>query len=457
LALMINRFSFLFGLFLISFLYSCGNKDTVIPPSSPAALLPECGDEVITGYTNKVSYFPGEEVEVFLRSKDYHDCGLGLYNIDGELVFRSRVTLSSQPASPAEPWKNGFGYKSSGRIILPSWLKSGIYYIEKKITIVVKSMASTDVMVVYPSNTVNAYNSVGGKSLYGFNSTGSIGSTIVSFLRPMDSTIEKEECIECLKWFPSLNHVKIKYMADIDLDDYSLFQSKIIVIVGHSEYWTRKARTNFDRFVDEGGHAIILSGNMMWWQVRYSNNNSALICYRNSELDPEIDESMKTVLWRDPILQYPILPSIGEDFEGGGYGLRSDNGWNGYKIFNPGSPLLEGLTFKKGDILKLPSIECDGAPIKAWDTDGFPILDNDQLQFAKLELIGFDRGFRVRETFPTFIVMQKKASSGIIVNAGTMDWCSPKGMGSQDSGDKIKIITRNAIDKLLQGKNVFSD
>jgi hypothetical protein len=455
---MVNRNSFLIGLFLVSFLYSCEYKDTTIAPSSPAALLPVCGEGIITGYTNKLSYFPGEEVEVFLQSDNYYDCGLGFYNVNGELIFRSKASLSPQPAPPTEPWKNGFGFKSNGRIILPPWLKSGIYYIEKKITLVVKSMASTDIMVVYPSNTINAYNHIGGKSLYGFNSTEEFPSSIVSFLRPMDSTIEKEECIECLKWFPSLSHLKTSYVVDMDLDNYSAFHSKIIVIVGHSEYWTRKARTNFDRFIDKGGHAIILSGNTMWWQVRYTSNNGALICYRSSEVDPEANELLKTVRWRDPILQYPILPSIGEDFEGGGYGLHSDKGWNGYKIYNPDSPLLEGLSFKKGDILKLPSAECDGVPIKAWDADGFPILDNDQLQFAKLELIGFDRGSRgFQETFPTFAVMQKKSSSGIIVNVGTMDWCSPRGMGHQDSGDKIKMITKNAIDKLLTGENVFSN
>ncbi|HEV8513993.1 MAG TPA: N,N-dimethylformamidase beta subunit family domain-containing protein [Cyclobacteriaceae bacterium] len=455
---MINRNSFLFGLLLVLSFYSCEYKDTAVAPPSPVALLPECEDAIITGYTNKISYFPGEEAEVFLQSAKHINCGLGLYNINGELVFRAKATPSPQTQSSAEPWRDGFGYKSSGKIIVPPWLKSGIYYIEKKITIVVKSMASTDVLVVYPSNTINAYNPVGGKSLYGFNSSEGMASTIVSFLRPMDSTIEKEECIECLKWFPSLSHLKIKYVVDMDLDNYSSFHSKIIMIVGHSEYWTRRARMNFDRFVNEGGNAIILSGNTMWWQVRYTSNNNGLICYRSSELDPEVDESLKTVQWRNQILQYPILPSIGEDFEGGGYGLHLDNGWNGYKIFNPSSPLLEGLSFKKGDILKLPSTECDGAPIKAWDADGFPILDNEQLQFAKLELIGFDFGSRGnKETVPTFTVMQKKTSSGIIVNVGTMDWCSIGGMGNQDSGDKIKVITRNAIDKLLNGKKVFSE
>jgi len=53
--------------------------------------------------------------------------------------------------------------------------------------------------------------------------------------------------------------------------------------------------------------------------------------------------------------------------------------------------------------------------------------------------------------------MQKAPSSGVIVNAGVISWCSSKGIGSQNSGDKIKTITKNAIDKLLAGEQIFSD
>jgi hypothetical protein len=450
---MINCARLLLGLFLVLFFYSCEYKDTTIHP----APLPECGDSIITGYTNKVSYFPGEVVDVFLQSSVRLDCGLGFYDVNGQLAFRSKASVFPQTISSAEPWKNGFEFKSNGKIILPTSLASGIYLIENKITIVVKSMAAADVTVVYPSNTINAYTSSGGKSLYSFNSTGAAASSMVSFLRPVDSPAEKEECHECLRWFPSLTNVKINYIADVDLDDFSSVQSKVIVVVGHSEYWTRKARTNFDRFVDEGGHALILSGNTMWWQVRYTDTKDGLICYRKASADPEPSIALKTVRWVDPTLQYPILPSIGEDFNHGGYGLQVDQGWDGLKIVNPSSPLLNGLALIKGDIINLPSKECDGAPIKGWDVYGFPILNNDSLQFAKFELIGFDRGSRAgHETFPTFTVMQKTAASGIIVNVGSIAWCSSVGMGSPDSGEKIKTITKNAVNQLLTGKNVFS-
>ncbi len=54
----------------------------------------------------------------------------------------------------------------------------------------------------------------------------------------------------------------------MDLEDYSeIAGAKVVVIIGHSEYWTRRARENFDRYVLEGGNALVLSGNTMWWQV----------------------------------------------------------------------------------------------------------------------------------------------------------------------------------------------
>ncbi len=448
---------FLFIISLASFLYSCQDKDTnTSKPATPPLIA--CADSVIAGYIDKVSYFPGDEMEVFLQSNSKLECGLGFYTIKGSMAFSGNVSLFPQTILSDQPWKNGFNFIGNGKIRLPITLSSGVYLIENRIPFIVKSTAATDVTVVYPSNTINAYNPSGGKSLYGFNSTESVASHLVSFLRPMESAKEKGECFECFKWFPSLANIKIKYISDLDLDEYTSIQSKVLIVAGHSEYWTRSARANFDRFVNEGGHAIILSGNTMWWQVRYTNARDGLICYRDALLDPETDITKKTILWTDPTLSYPIIPSIGEDFDYGGYGLKTDNGWNGYKIFNPSSPLLEGLAFNKGDILNLPSQECDGAPIKSWDADGFPILDNDKFHFAKLELIGFDRGTRGGlETIPTFSVMQKTNSSGVIVNVGSIGWCSSEGMGSQNSGDKIKTITQNAIYKLVAGASVFSN
>jgi hypothetical protein len=312
--------------------------------------------------------------------------------------------------------------------------------------------------VVYPINTINAYNPTGGKSLYSFNSTNDIASHIVSFLRTISDDVEEARCDECLKWFPSLQNISIGYVCDKDLDQYSaVAATKVLVITGHSEYWTRKARNNFDQFISSGKHAILLSGNSMWWQVRYSEDQSQLICYKDGGTDPEPNTLLKTVNWNDLSLHYSIIKSIGADFHHGGYGLKSDNGWDGFKIVNANSPLLDGLNLARGDILSLPTDEYDGAPASQTDIDGYPILDN-PFGFSKLELIGFDKGSRSgAETLATFFVMKATKTSGIIINMASSDWCSASGVGNPTSGDKIKAITKNAIEKLASGKPVFSN
>jgi len=266
----------------------------------------------------------------------------------------------------------------------------------------------------------------------------------------------QQSSLECLTWFSEMKDLDIAYIVDKDLEDYeTVKRGKILVIIGHSEYWTRGARQNFDKFINDGRHVLVLSGNTMWWQVRYTNDGTGLICYKN-DIDPAEDPMQKTINWSNSSLQFSILSSIGADFPHGGYGLKSDNGWDGLKIVNEHSPLLQGLSLHQGDIISCPTMEYDGAPLTGFDENGYPVLDKDALNFEKVELIGFDRGFRVNETIGTFIVLQKTSTSGIVVNTSSMDWCSENGMGGT-SGTEIKKITLNAIQKLLRGETLFAN
>jgi hypothetical protein len=211
-----------------------------------------------------------------------------------------------------------------------------------------------------------------------------------------------------------------------------------------------EARKNFDRFVNEGKNAVVLSGNTMWWQVRYSKKKDQLICYKLVE-DPIKSRRLKTTNWTDSALEYSVVSSIGADFPRAGYGRKVDKGWDGYKIATA-SPLLEGTNLKKGDILKLPSDENDGAPLAGFDDKGFPLLDYAALGYDKIEIIGYDHVFRIVDGVATWIVFRRTKSSGIIINAATTDWCSSEGMGNED----VKKITLNMIHKLLKKENVFS-
>ncbi len=406
------------------------------------------GPYINEGYCYPLSVLPGDSLRVYLNSdQKENNYSVKLYDLGGKEVAQYKANIFPQETNPEKPWENGFGYKATLRIVTPR-LKSGVYLWDNKIPMIVRS-PNPKIVVVYSSNTENAYCNAGGKGLYSFNSTDKLPATQVSFQRPINLPKHSEAF---LRWFQHQNFKDVGYITDADLDNYSGWRkAELLLIVGHSEYWTLEARKNFDRFVNDGKNAIVLSGNTMWWQVRYNKKKDKLICYKLVQ-DPIKSKRLRTTNWTEPELEYPVINSIGADFPRAGYGRKVDKGWDGYKIVTA-SPLLEGTTLKKGDILKLPSDENDGAPLAGFDEKGFPLPDDAALGYFKAEIIGYDYVFRIADGVATWIVFRRTKSSGIIINAASTDWCSSEGMGNED----VKKITLNMINKLLRGANVFSN
>jgi hypothetical protein len=320
--------------------------------------------------------------------------------------------------------------------------------------------SSADVVVVYPTNTEAAYNDRGGRSMYSLPES----APIVSFRRPIDSKVT-QYTDAFLGWFPRSQHpYSVRWIADVDLEDYDeISQAKLMIVIGHSEYWTRRAREHFDRFVLGGGNALILSGNNMWWQVRYSDDQSQLVCYKGAP-DPVADPLLRTVNWNSESLQYPILPSIGAEFPRGGYGRAvGDKGWNGFRILLPESPIFRGVPIQRGDVLYMPSVEYDGAPLLNNPvTEGEPRLDLAALGAFRAELIGYDYGIRGgTDTVGTWLVYQRTSTSGVVINGASTDWCSASALQRAEYGVyapqtmRVRIIL-NMIQLLLGSGPIFA-
>ncbi len=403
---------------------------------------------IADGYVDKLSVHVGDSLTVFLNAyKAQDDFVLRLYDLKGNAVARYKVAVAPQERRKDKPWENGFGYKPTLKIKVPP-LKSGVYLWNDEIPFVVKS-TKAKIIVVYSSNTENAYCNAGGKSLYAFNSTEKKPAAIVSFHRPIPLPRHSEAF---LKWFCKQKYSDVGYIIDSDLDNYDeIKNAKLVMIVGHSEYWTLEARRNFDRFIDEGKNGLVLSGNTMWWQVRYHKRLHQLIGYKDYP-DPEPNARLHTINWSNPELGYPIISSIGADFVHAGYGLKRDNGWDGYKIVAPLSPLLKGVRIKNGEVLKLSSDENDGAPLSGFENHQ-PVIDRSILGFERIELIGYDSTFRITPGVATWIAFKKTKKSGVVINTASTDWCSHRGMASSE----IRRITRNMIIKLLKNETVFSE
>lgn len=437
-------------LFTITIVVACrksSGNDTQQPPV-PEGADPAIKDElVVNGYPDKMSYYPGDSASLWVSTDvAYEKRSIQVYDMAGNPAFIIKADKAYNQSPKGElPSEEGFQYEHPLGFKIPDNAVTGVYLIAKKIPFVVKSKEQNiDFTVVYPSNTENAYAESGRRSLYTLPV-----AKMVSFRRPI--RFSEYGAPGFLKWLLKQKY-HVNVICDQDLDTYSNIKGKILMIVGHSEYWTRAGRRNFDRFVDEGHHAIVLSGNVMWWQVRIDSAQHKLICYKGLG-EPPIADTLKTIYWKESKLKYPIISSIGCDFDNGGYGtIMKNDGWEGFKVTSPNSPLFAGLSLKKGEIIRCPSREYDGAPITGYEPDGSPILNTKMMKFEKVELLGYDFAFRNFKTVPTAIVFKKKPGSGTVVNFPTTDWCTNYGFGLP----KIAEITANAINGLLQDKNMFS-
>ena len=81
-----------------------------------------------------------------------------------------------------------------------------------------------------------------------------------------------------------------------------------------------------------------------------------------------------------------------------------------------------------------------------------PIINNN---FYKFDLLGYDVCHRSTYLgLGTFIAFKKTETSGSIINTSSTNWCCLKTFEGKD-GDKIKIITENCINLLLDDEYLF--
>lgn len=123
-------------------------------------------------------------------------------------------------------------------------------------------------------NTWQAYNSWGGKSLYGFNSTAGVPAVKVSFNRPYDGGRGAGDLfsweLNALRFFEREGY-DVAYGTNVDVhtNNALLGNRKAFLSVGHDEYWTYQMRNIVQARQSVGLHLGFLSSNSVYWSVRY--------------------------------------------------------------------------------------------------------------------------------------------------------------------------------------------
>ncbi len=196
------------------------------------------------------------------------------------------------------------------------------------------------ILFAIADTTYEAYSFWGGRSVYGYGNRGlhtwvypssspfrAPYGLKVSFLRGTAGNYadygQKWQHWELpfLRWLDR-QHIAVDLCTESDLDLVPgvLDGYRLLVIVGHSEYWSAGMRDAVESFVHQGGNVVFFAGNVCWWQVRFENDGETMVCYKQKEFDPASHSSVTlkttTVNWLEPYLQRPETRLTGVRYAG---------------------------------------------------------------------------------------------------------------------------------------------
>ncbi|MBC7864490.1 MAG: hypothetical protein IAF38_16060, partial [Bacteroidia bacterium] len=292
-----------------------------VPP--PIHMTPDTIPLPEGGYTNKFSFNPTENAQIYYSKNTMRADTIFIEELSGGRVGKMLAGTKPQQINWYKPWKYGFGYNITTNYKMKN-LKTGVYVIDKKIPFIVKPTSEPhEILIVVPTVQFTAENMAGGRSLHN-GKKGKKGGNIVSFHRPADMK-QFENLIPLINFFKSDTSLHVGYISEKDLEaNSSLKDSKILIIAGNSSHWTRKARQNFDKYIEKGGNAIVVSKDFMHWQIRFRQKGTQIICHKRKLFDFVQNPNLKTTTWDDVKLGMP-RPSHLEQDEFNSENVKAEN------------------------------------------------------------------------------------------------------------------------------------
>jgi len=121
-----------------------------------------------------------------------------------------------------------------------------------------------------------------------------------------------------LMHFLERNGYDVAYQTDVDTDRQpaTLFRQRLVIVIGHDEYWTENMRTSFEKARDAGINLAFFGANDGYWQMRYADETRRVIVeYRRPDFDPEPDPALKTQRFRTLNPARPECKLIGVQFQ----------------------------------------------------------------------------------------------------------------------------------------------
>ncbi len=370
--------------------------------------------DIVEGYCERLSYVPGETVGLCVSTTAAtYAVTVYRWGATRQQVWSSNQHVGARQTTPHDADANGCGWNVSVEIpVDPDW-RTGMYLVELTATegdpdrrtgyacFAVRAGASRPharALLVLATNTWNAYNNWGGKSLY-------TGGRQVSFQRPfgrgmlMRPATERDDrksrprrpgeqpdvdgeiyqqyryahgypgYMGSAGWFTydrqfvewaEGNEFEFDFAVSSDLETVGGLTDgyQLVIGAGHDEYWSAGMRDTIEQFVAGGGNYASFSGNTMFWQVRLTADRSTMVChkYTAAATDPIIttEPTAMTGMWGDPVVKRPESRFLGGASMYGLYsrfGQATPRGVGGFVIYRDDHWMLAGTGLRYGDVL----------------------------------------------------------------------------------------------------------
>ena len=454
----------------------------------------EKDEPLIEGYTDQLSYQAGDRIRFHISSSSKkYSVEVRRAGAREETVWTKRGLPGVRQDSPDNAATHGCQWPVAFALPVPREWPSGYYRVilrgdgkdgpTGEAFFVVRSGQpgrNAKILLQLATNTYNAYNIWGGTNLYG----GKKGQgTRVSFDRPYAGFAKADNFTNLysgwrrweepfVQWMERAGYqVDFAVNSDLEFHPEILKGYRLVLSIGHDEYWSSPMRDHLEEFIAKGGNAAFFSGNTAFWQVRSESDGRALASFKqNFRKDPLYDGKENKLLsgmWSHRLIGRPENQLTGVSFAWGGYHRFFDlfkDGAGAYTIHRPDHWIFVGTELKRGALLggkhKIVGYECDGCDFVLKDglpmpthkdgtPENFAILGTCPAGLSKSDnSIGWVEDAlwdkKKKHPQPGAAVLGCYTRGGTVVTTGCTEWVR----GLQGKDPAIERITRNIVDRL---------
>lgn len=344
-------------------------------------LFPVINNHTIEGYTDQISYYPGQTIQFKVHAPNsLFSMDLIRYGMNEQVMTTISNIQGHSQNYLTDAYQNGADWETTYQFTIPSDWKSGLYAAKLSdgsnqffVSFIVKNSNSQkgDIAVLSSTNTWEAYNDWGGKSLYSFDWVGGKAyyQQIVSFGRPNPGAnpsgttghlASGEKNI--LNWLESKGyHYNLFSDQDVHNNSNLLNSYKVLIISTHSEYWSTEMYNNLRAFLNRGGTLLYLSGNGVYWRAALQNGqievmknggNHTLISGKGGNFTA---------------IGLPESSLLGVRYQSTGFSVPAP-----YRVVNPNHWIFQNTGVKKGDLIGvrgLNNVQNSSGGASGWETD----------------------------------------------------------------------------------------